>query len=115
MKKRGKKKDSFTENVTGLLSSIAQTKKELGRLKNEELKKLTLSEKEQIKLIKLKTNEQKKKVIERYEKKKENLGKALLRRKNQELGRHLSIERKSLSKTNTKIGRIGREQRKFKK
>jgi len=112
MVKKKKKKSEFVEDITILLDSISQTKMELRKLKNEELRKLDLREKERIKLTKERTKQQKKMVIERYEKKKENLGKALLKRKNQELGKHLSVERKSLSKTNREIRRIKRDQRK---
>lgn len=102
-------KNEFVKDISNLLSSIGQTKIELRRLKNEELKRLNLKEREGIKLIKERTKEQKKLVVERYEKKKENLGKALLKRKSQELGKHLSIERKSLSRTNKEIRRIQRD------
>ena len=102
-------KNEFVKDISNLLSSIGQTKVELRRLKNEELKKLNLKEREGIKLIKERTKQQKKIVVERYEKKKENLGKVLLRRKSRELGKHLSIERKSLSRTNKEIRRIQKD------
>lgn len=112
MKKSGG--NTFVENVGALLNSIAREKKELRHIKNEELKKLGISEREQIKLIKLRTKQQKERVIERYERRKENLGKTLLGKKNQELGKHLSIEKKSLNKTNKAINKVKRNQIKLK-
>ena len=112
MVKKRKKKNDFVKYISRLLSSIGQTKIELKKLKNEELRKLDLKEREGIKLIKERTKQQKKIVVERYEKKKENLGKALLKRKSQELGKHLSIEMKSLSRTNKEIRRIKKDRRK---
>ena len=98
-----KNRSKFVENITSLLNSIGQAKTELRKLKNEELRKLDLKEREGIRLIRERTKQQKKIVVERYEKKKENLGKALLRKKKQELGKHLSVERKSLNRTNKEI------------
>lgn len=103
-----KKENSFTKGAGELLSLIGENKKELKRLKNQELKNLNIKEREGIKLIKEKTKKQKSEILERYEKGKENLGKVLLKRKKQELGNRLSIEKKSLSKTNREIGKIGR-------
>lgn len=109
------KKNNFLESAKDLLKSIAGVKNKLRLLKNEEIRKLTLNEKEQVKLIKERTNQQKKKVIERYEKKKETLGQALLRRKNRDLGKHLSLERRSLNKTNREISRIRKSRSKLKR
>jgi len=111
--KKKKKKNEFVKDISSLLSSIGQTKVELKRLKNEELRKLNLKEKEGIKLINERTKQQRKIVIDRYEKKKENLGKALLKKKIKELGEHLSIEKKSLRKTNKEIGRVKKNRRKL--
>lgn len=103
-----KKENSFIKGVSGLLSSIGKNRKELKILKNQELKNLNLKEREGIKLIKEKTKKQRSEILNRYERGKENLGKILLKRKNQELGTRLSIEKKSLSKTNKEIGKIGK-------
>ena len=119
-RKRGKqiKKKKVNEFVKGareLLNSIGENKKQLRILKNQELKNLNLKEREEIKLIKEKAKNERLEILKRYEKGRENLGKALLKRKNQELGSRLSIEKKSLSKTNREIGKIGRSLRKVKK
>jgi hypothetical protein len=110
-----KKRNNFISGARELLNSIGKNKKELKILKNEGLKNLNLKEREEIKLIKEKTKKQREEILKRYEKGKENLGKALLRRKNQELGTRLSIEKKSLNKTNKQIGKIGRNLKKIKK
>ena len=103
-RKRGKqiKKKKVNEFVKGareLLNSIGENKKQLRILINQELKNLNLKEREEIKLIKEKAKNERLEILKRYEKGRENLGKALLKRKNQELGSRLSIEKKSLSKT----------------
>ena len=112
MKKRG---SDFIKGARGLLNSIGESKKELRILKNQELKNLNIREREEIKLIKEKTKKQRAEILGRYEKGKENLGNALLKRKKQELGRHLSVERKSLSKTGNEIRKIGKNLRKIRK
>ena len=119
-RKRGKqiKKKKVNEFVKGareLLNSIGENKKQLRILKNQELKNLSLKEREEIKLIKEKAKKERLEILTRYEKGRENLGKALLKRKNQELRTRLSVENKSLSKTNREIGKIGRSLRKVKK
>jgi len=119
-RKRGKqiKKKEVNEFVKGareLLNSIGENKKQLRILKNQELKNLSLKEREEIKLIKEKAKKERLEILTRYEKGRENLGKALLKRKNQELRTRLSVENKSLSKTNREIGKIGRSLRKVKK
>lgn len=110
-----KKKESFYESASNLLTSIGEVKKELRKLKNEEIRRLNLREREEIKLVKERTKKQRELVLKRYEKKKQEIGKALLRRKSQELSRHLSSERRSLSKTNKEINRITRNRKKLKK
>lgn len=119
MKKRGnnskKRKKNFVKGANELLNSIEESKKELMLLKNQELRNLTIKEREGIKLIKEKIKKQKLGVLERYEKGKENLGKILLTRKKQELGTHLSIEKKSLNRTNKEIGKIGKNLKKIRK
>ncbi len=113
--KKRKKKNDFIKGANELLNSINENKKELMLLKNQELKNLTIKEREEIKLIKEKIKKQKLGVLKRYEKGKENLGKILLTRKKQELGIHLSIEKKSLSKTNKEIGKIGKNLKRVRK
>jgi len=103
-----KEENNFLSGARKLLHSISENKKELKILKNQELKNLNLKEREEIKLIKEKTKKQRLDVLKRYEKGKENLGKSLLKKKNQKLGTRLSVEKKSLNKTNRDIGKIGR-------
>lgn len=118
MKKRHLKKkreNDFVKRASELLNSISENKEELKILKNQELKNLNVKEREGIKLIKEKTKKQRAEILKRYEKGKESLGKILLKRKNQELGTRLSIEKKSLSKTNKEIGKIGRNLKRIRK
>ncbi len=105
MARKTKKKDDFVENATTLLSDIAQAKRKLMALKNEELRKLSQGEKEQLKLIRERTKQQQKEIIERYEKAKEDLGMSLLMHKKKKLRGYLSGERKSLSKMNKTMKR----------
>jgi hypothetical protein len=107
-----KKKNNFISGARELLYSISENKKQLKILKNESLKKINLKEREEIKLVREKAKKQRKEVLKRYEKGKENLGKALLVRKKQQLGIRLSVEKKSLSKTNREIGKIGKSLKK---
>lgn len=112
----GKKRDNkFLENVTSSLEYINYTKRELKKLRNEEIRKFNIQEKEEINLIKEKIKKQREVVLNRYEEKKKNLGKVLLQRKTQELRSHLYIEKKSLSKTDKEISRIRKNLKKIKK
>ena len=120
MKKRGKhlkkrKENNFIKSAKELLNLIGENKKELRILKNQELKNLNIKEREGIKLIKEKIKKQRLEILKRYEKGKENLGKVLLKRKKSVLGTRLSIEKKSLSKTNREIGKIGRNLKRIRK
>ena len=108
-----KVKNSFTDSATGILKSITSLKKELRLIKNEEIRKLTISEKEQIEVIRLNTKKEKQKVLDRYEKKRKELGKSLLRIKNQELQDQLDLEKKSLRKTNSKLRGIKKSKSKL--
>ena len=110
-----KRKNNFVKNVRELLGLISERKKELRELKNSELKSLDLKEREEIKLVKAESRKQRLEILKRYEKGQESLGEALLRKKNQELGSRLSVERKSLNKTNKDIGKIGKNLRGMKK
>lgn len=113
MKKR--KKNNFISGARDLLNSINENKRELKEVKNLELKNLNIREREEIKLVKEKMKKQRLEIQRRYEKGREDLGKILLRKKNQELGSRLSVEKKSLSKTNREIGMIGRNLKKIRK
>lgn len=113
--KRLKEKNNFIKGARELLNSISVNKKELKIIKNQELKNLNIKEREEIKLVKEKTKKQRIEILKRYEKGKENLGKVLLKKKNHELGNRLSIEKKSLSKTNREIGKIGKNLKRIRK
>lgn len=93
-----KKENNFIEGARKLLKSIDANKNELKILKNQELKNLDRRGGKEITLIKEKTKKQRLEILKRYKKGKEDLGKILLKRKNQELGTRLSIEKKSSNK-----------------
>lgn len=109
------KKDTFYKVATDLIDLIEKKKNELKILKNEELRKLNINEEEQIRLIKERIGLQRQRLIERYERKKEDLGKALLMKKKEKLGKQIVIERKSLSRTNREISKAKKDQKKLKK
>jgi hypothetical protein len=116
VKKRGKRlnkksEGNFIEGAKKLLNSIGESKKELRILKNQQLESLNIKERKEIKLIKEKTKKQRAEILKRYEKGKEDLGNTLLKRKKQELGTRLSIEKTSLSKTHKGIRKVGKSLR----
>ncbi len=113
MKKKVGKKAKKINEITALLDSVLEAKKELRALKNKELQNLSLKEKEAIILIKERIEKQKDGVVWRYEKRKRSLGESLLRRKNEELGKHLSVERKSFNRTSREIRLIRKSRKKL--
>jgi len=106
------KKYDFPDSISVLLSSIGVAKKELRRMKNEELKKISQREKDEIRLARARAKNQRKKILERYEKRKQSIGKSLLKEKNLTLGKHLSRERDSLRKTDRGLRKVRESLRK---